>query len=117
MIRPLPATFKPEHTVLGHTTGLNGLWAAYVIPGASAAMADMEGYRRYFAYPEQCRFAVMVHEPERADSYHESCQTLQEAIHHTQWLVLWRGRMTRLPWMEWLRQTRQCGQQGQSGEQ
>lgn len=117
MTRPLPATFKPEHTVLGHTTGLNGQWAAYVIPGASAAMADAEGFRRYFAYTQQSRFAVMIHEPDRPDAYYESFPTLADARSNTVWLVLWRGRATRLPWQDWLRQTRQCGQQGQAGEQ
>lgn len=116
MTRPLPATFKPEHTVLGYTVGLNGLWVAYVIPGASAAMPDADGHQRYLS-PGWQRFAVMVHQPERPDFYDGAFPTVEGAIHYTQWLTLWRARMTRLPWPEWLRQTRQCGQQERGGEQ
>lgn len=117
MTRLIPTTFKPEHTVLGWTVGIDCLWMAYVIPGASAAMADEDGFRRYFGYPEWCRFAVMCHEPGRPDGYCEGFPTLEDAISYTEWLVLWRARMTKLPWLDWLRQARQCGQQGSGGDQ
>lgn len=115
MTRPLPATFRPEHTVLDWRTSIDGRWASYVIPGASAAMADKDGFQRYFGYPERCRFAVMHHEAGHVDSYIEGFPTLEEAISYTEWLVLWRARMTRLPWQDWLRQVRQCGHQEHGG--
>lgn len=109
MTRPIPATFKPEHTVLDWRVGIDGRWMAYVIPGASAAMADEDGFRRYFGYPEWCRFAVMLHEPGRQDGYCEGFPELGLAISYSEWLVLWRARMIRLSWSDWLRRVRQCG--------